>query len=116
MGCYHRLAGLSLWRGRVLSGSVPVGAERAAGSFDQGVLSGVVISRVTGVSPCRRHLVVDCRCGNWRCPMSTRMLDWAAGSATSTVPAAMVKVPRTGAIPKRCRVLNATMDRLGSMR
>ena len=45
----------------------------------------------------------------------TWMLELASGSATSIVPARIAKLPRTGASPNRCRVLNVTAEPLVSI-
>jgi hypothetical protein len=47
--------------------------------------------------------------------ISARMLESVTGSATSIVPARIAKLPRTGASPNRCRVLNVTADVLLSI-
>src|SRR5207237_309374 len=47
--------------------------------------------------------------------MWTWTLESGIGSATSIVPARIVKLPRTGASPNRCRVLNVTAEQLVSI-
>ena len=47
--------------------------------------------------------------------ISARMLESVTGSVTSIVPPRMAKLPRTGASPNRCRVLNVTADVLLSI-
>ena len=43
------------------------------------------------------------------------MLEPVSGSVTSIVPARIAKLPRTGASPNRCRVLNVTAEQLVSI-
>jgi hypothetical protein len=43
------------------------------------------------------------------------MLESVTGSATSIVAALIAKLPRTGASPNRCRVLNVTAEQLVSI-
>jgi hypothetical protein len=47
--------------------------------------------------------------------ISAWMLESVTGSATSIVAALIAKLPRTGASPNRCRVLNVTAEQLVSI-